>query len=87
MNQLIIADKIIKKKQIKREEKWNGYAIIKFAAAGQANLEYKMNQGFRLGKCFQLYYANVTEIRGKLENDHLKVCQKLRKISISKCII
>ena len=46
-----------------------------------------MNQGFRLGKCFQLYYANVTEIRGKLENDHLKVCQKLRKISISKCIM
>ena len=57
---------------MKRNEKWSGYAIIKFAM-GQVHLEHKMNQGLKWGKCFHLHYANVTEIRGQLEDDQLKV--------------
>ena len=32
-----------------------------------------MNQGFKFGKCIQLYDNNVTEIRGQLEEDQLTV--------------
>ena len=63
---------------MKRNEKWSGYAIIKFAM-GQANLELKMNQGLKWGKCFQLNVDNVTEIRGQLEDDQLKVISIIAK--------
>ena len=33
-----------------------------------------MKEGFRLGKCFQLYNDNITEIIGNLEEDQLTVC-------------
>ena len=58
----------------KRGQAFNGYAVVKFAKyESGGNIQGKLKQGFKLGKCFLLSNNNITEIRGKFENDQLKV--------------
>ena len=58
----------------KRGRKFNGYGVVKFAKyESGGNVQGKLKQGFKLGKCFLLSDNNVTEIRGKYENDQIKV--------------
>ena len=52
----------------------NGWATIKFAKHDPfGSVHGKMNQGLKTDKCFVLYDNNISEIRGHLVDNKLKV--------------
>ena len=67
---IIQLDLQISQGNVRRGQPFKGYAVITFA---QSNLHGKFKKGFTLGRCFLLMDNDISEIRGKFENDVLVV--------------
>ena len=58
----------------KKLQKLNGHIRVKIGKfTSKPNMQGKLNQGLKTGKCLKLYDANIAEIIGTFENGILKV--------------
>lgn len=58
----------------KKLKKLNGHIRVKIGKfTSKQNMQGKLNQGLKTGKCLKLYDANIAEIIGTFENEILKV--------------